>query len=264
MKVIIIGYGSMGHEIERVLAQKNHSIVARIDPVAPDADSAELNHNLLEQADTAIEFSLASGVLANAKFYAEHGIKAVIGTTGWESDLPEVSSLFAQRRSGSGARSGSRSAACIHGSNFSIGANIFFNLVEKAASAISGLPEYDIMTYEVHHQNKKDSPSGTALTTADRILKAHQGKTSIVTEKLDRRPEQNELHVASVRGGTIPGIHTVLIDSTADTIELRHSARNRTGFAHGAVLAAEWLQKKSGVYTIDNFITSIIGEGENA
>jgi 4-hydroxy-tetrahydrodipicolinate reductase len=118
--------------------------------------------------------------------------------------------------------------------------------------------------YEIHHKKKKDSPSGTALSIADRILKAHEGKTEIVTGRLDRRPEPHELHVASVRGGSAPGVHTVLLDSPADTIELKHTARGRSGFAQGAVLAAEWLQSKTGVFTVEEFIRDLTAKGDSA
>ena len=250
MNVIISGYGTMGHEVEKVLERRGHSVVAKVDPIVSDADSKELNQRMLTSADTAIEFSLASAVYENARLYSGNGVKSVIGTTGWAADLEKVSTLFKSE------------GACIHGSNFSVGANIFFHLVEEAASVIADLRDYDIMLYEIHHRNKKDSPSGTALAAAGRILNAHSGKSKIVTEKLDRKPEHDELHVASVRGGSVPGVHTVCIDSDADTIEIRHSARNRGGFALGAVLAAEWIQDKSGFFGIDEFIDGMLGKGE--
>jgi 4-hydroxy-tetrahydrodipicolinate reductase len=252
MNVLIVGYGNMGKEIDRTLQDRGHAVVGRIDPLASGVDAKELTPQLLDAADTAIEFSLSEAVVDNARHYAESGIKAVIGTTNWSENHGVVEEMFGER------------GACIHGSNFSIGANLFFDLVERAAAAISGLSQYDIMMYEVHHGNKKDSPSGTALTTAERILKAHDGKTNIVTSRLDRRPEPNELHVASVRGGSIPGTHTVLLDSVADTIEIKHTARGRSGFALGAVLAAEWLQERSGFFTIEDFIRDLTDRGDTA
>ncbi len=252
MKTLIVGYGSMGKEIEKILNERGHSIVARVDPTAPGADAVELTPEILDVADTAIEFSLAEAVVENARRYADFNIKTVLGTTGWLGSLEEVKQMFRER------------AGCIYGSNFSIGANLFFDLVEKAAAAISSLTQYDIMMYEVHHHNKKDSPSGTALTAAERILSAHGGKTKVVTSRFDRRPEPHELHVASVRGGSVPGVHTVLLDSPADTIEIKHTARDRSGFAIGAVLAAEWLQKRDGFYSIEDFISDLTGKGDTA
>ena len=242
----------MGKEIEHVLLDRGHGITARVDPVAPDADAKALAPEALKAADIAVEFSLAGAVYDNARLYAEHGVKAVVGTTGWHDRLDDVKALF------------SESGAYMHGANFSIGAHIFFNLVGKASAAISTFPQYDIMMYEIHHKKKKDSPSGTALTVADRILKSHPGKDRIVTDRLDRRPEENELHVASVRGGTVPGTHTVLVDSFADTIELRHTARNRSGFALGAIMAAEWIVNRTGFFTVDDFFDDILDTGDRA
>ena len=252
MNVLIVGYGNMGREIEKILIERGHSIAGRVDPVAPDADAKRVTSEVLQSTETAIEFSLAEAVYDNARVYAEHAVKAVVGTTGWHDRLEEVTALFNQK------------GTYIHGTNFSIGAHIFFDLVEKASAAVSALPQYDLMMYEIHHSRKKDSPSGTALTTAERIIKAHAGKDRIVTDRLDRRLEDNELHVASVRGGSIPGIHTVLMDSPADTIEIRHTARNRTGFALGAVLAAEWIQHRTGFFTIEDFISDILDEGDTS
>ncbi len=250
MNVLIVGYGSMGKEIEKILHERDHTVVARIDPAADGADAESLTPETVKGADTAIEFSLAAGVVENAAFYAKSNIRAVVGTTGWDEKVPEVRALFKD------------GGSFIYGSNFSIGAHLFFNLVEKAAALISDLPTYDIMMYEIHHKNKKDSPSGTALLTANRILNANKNKKRIVTERLDRRPEPDELHVGSVRGGAEPGQHAVILDSAADSVEIRHRARSRAGFAVGAVLAAEWLQKKEGFFTVEEFLSDMGIEGE--
>jgi 4-hydroxy-tetrahydrodipicolinate reductase len=244
MKVLIVGYGNMGREIEAVLLRRGHSVTARIDPAREDADAPECTTAMAAEADTAIEFALSAGVPANARLYAEHGLSAVVGTTGWEDTRDEVKRLVEEKGT----------IGYIWGANFSIGAHILFALTEKAARMVDKLPDYDIMAYELHHRKKKDSPSGTALRIGEGILKNTDRKKRIVTEKLDRRIEADELHIASVRGGSIPGIHTVLLDSPADTIEVRHTARNRSGFALGAVLAAEWVADKQGFFQVEDFI----------
>jgi 4-hydroxy-tetrahydrodipicolinate reductase len=147
----------------------------------------------------------------------------------------------------------------VYGSNFSIGAHIFFRLVALASKLTDGFPEYDIMAYELHHKMKKDSPSGTALSTAKIVLDNSTKKDTIVTEKLDRAIAPNELHVASIRGGEVPGTHTVLFDSAADTIEITHRVRSRNGLALGAVIAAEWVIGKKGFFTIEDFIKETLG-----
>ncbi len=249
MNVAIVGYGRMGREVEKALRERGHTVAVRVDPNQDDADSGSLTDDTLEGADSVIEFSLADAVLDNARVYSSTAVPAVVGTTGWEEVSNEVRSLFES------------SGAYLWGSNFSIGANLFFDIVEHAARLINNVDVYDILMYEIHHRRKKDSPSGTALTTAQRIVDAVERKRKIVTEKLDRKIEADELHVGSVRGGDVPGIHTVMLDSQADTIEIRHTARGRTGFALGAVLAAEWLCGRKGFYSVQDFIEETLGRG---
>lgn len=247
MKVLIVGYGNMGREVEKILLARGHEITGRVDPQAPDADSDQLTSELLEKSDAAIEFSLSAAVFNNARSYVESKVSAVVGTTGWEESREEIRTLV---EAGKGS--------LLWGSNFSVGAHIFFALANKAAAVIDGIAEYDIMAYELHHSRKKDSPSGTALKLGEGILANCSRKKRIVTDKLDRQVDPEELHIASVRGGSIPGIHTVLLDSQADTIEITHSARNRSGFALGAVLAAEWLGSRTGFFQIEDFIQEMI------
>ena len=247
MKIALVGYGQMGREVEKVAVARNHSILIRVDPVDEEADTRELSEASLADADAAIEFALSDGVVANARCYSRSATPAVVGTTGWEGKRDDVLSLF------------SESGSLVYGGNFSIGANVFGTIVEQAARLISELEGFDILMYEIHHNKKRDSPSGTALHLANRIVSAGS-KRSIVTERLDRPPKADELHVASVRGGSTPGVHSVIVDSASDSIELIHRARNRSGFATGAVLAAEWLVGKRGVYTVEEFIDDLIGQ----
>ena len=247
MRVAIVGYGSMGREVERVLRERGHEIAGRVDPAQAGADAKALTEDLARKADMAIEFSHADAVIRNAAEYARFGLSAVTGTTGWFARLGELEKIVAGGKIG-----------YLYGSNFSVGAHLFFALVAAATELANPCPEYDIMGWEVHHRRKKDSPSGTALTLAAIVAAKSARKKKIVTEKLDRAPAADELHFASVRGGEVPGTHTVLIDSAFDTIELTHRARSRGGFALGAVRAAEWLAGKRGVFEVNDFIQDIL------
>ena len=247
MNCLIVGYGRMGREVETILSQRNHTVVARIDSFDNQADSPVIRDSDIEAADMAIEFSLADGVLKNAEMYTAGGLSAVVGTTGWEKDREGVKDIVSAGDTG-----------YLWGSNFSIGAHLFFSLARRAAVLVDSIPEYDILAYEIHHNKKKDSPSGTALVLGKEILENSTRKTSIVTDKLDRAPEPEELHIASVRGGSVPGTHSIMLDSLADTIEIKHTARNRSGFALGSVMAAEWLAGKQGFFQVDDFINDII------
>lgn len=246
MKVAIVGYGKMGKEVEAALFSRGHTVAVRVD-ASGSAEAEALSEENANDAEVAIEFSVASAVKANAAIYARLRLPAVVGTTGWEPDRDEVRSIVERS-----------SIGYVTGSNFSIGANLFLSLVEKAASLINNVPDYDIFGYEIHHNQKKDSPSGTALTMAEKILAANGRKKRIQTQTVHRGIEQDELHIVSLRGGSVPGIHTVLLDSPADTIEIRHSARNRGGFALGAVMAAEWVVKRTGFFSVGDFIGDIL------
>ena len=235
----------MGREAERVLQSRGHEIVARIDPAGGDADEIQSVH--AESADIAIEFSLPDSVLDNAKRYADFRLSAVVGTTGWYDKVDEVRAIT--KRAGIGY---------LYGPNFSIGVHMFYRIVAAATRLIDSVEEYDVMALEMHHNRKKDSPSGTARALAQVILDNATRKNTVVTDRIDRAIEPHELHMASVRGGAIPGVHRVIYDSVADTIEVSHTARNRGGFALGTVLAAEWLNGKSGFYNVDDFINEIL------
>jgi 4-hydroxy-tetrahydrodipicolinate reductase len=258
MKVAIIGYGSMGREVEKVLRDRGHEVTARVDPVQQGADAKELTEKIARASDIAIEFSHAEAVLDNARGCVKAGLSAVVGTTGWFAKLDELKEIL------DGGKIG-----WLYGSNFSIGAHLFFALAAAAAELANPCPEYDLMGWEVHHKRKKDSPSGTALTLARIVTGRSVRKTKIVTERLDRAIEPDEFHIASVRGGDEPGTHTLLLDSSFDTIELTHRARSRGGFALGAVRAAEWLAgayppgaaPRKGLFEVNDFIHDIL-QGE--
>lgn len=246
MNVILMGYGRMGREVEQILNQKGHSIVARVDPGGM-GDMTTADEESLKKADAVIEFALPEGIVKRAELYSSYGLKAVIATTGWEKQRKDVLSPFKED-----------SAAIMYGSNFSIGAHLFFRLSSYAASLINKVEDYDVALIEYHHNKKIDSPSGTALTAAGKILENLDRKKEILPGNPPGAIKAEQLHVASVRAGNIPGIHKVCMDSPADTIEVSHSARNRGGFALGSVLAAEWLLDRSGIFSVDEFMQDFL------
>lgn len=248
MKVLIVGYGRMGTMIEGILKDRDHMVVARVDP-SGNADAKELNANLLEQADGVIEFALKNGIRDRIRLYAESERPVVIGTTGWDDYVDEAKNHYTQGQS-----------ALLRGSNFSLGAHIFFRLSAAAATLVNKAEEYDVSLIEHHHRAKADYPSGTAITAAEAVLEALDRKTHIV-KNLPEGPLTHEaLQVAAVRVGSVPGIHEMRMDSAADFITIRHEARNRSGFALGAVRALEWLQGKSGWYEAGQFMDDLLNQ----
>jgi 4-hydroxy-tetrahydrodipicolinate reductase len=247
MKIVLAGYGNMGREAEAAAIRRGHTIASRIDPVASGADAKDANAVRDGAADAVIEFALPEGIEERVRAYAERGWPAVIATTGWQDKTAAVKKIVDQA-----------GGALVYGANFSVGANLFFEIVRRAARLVDRFPDYDVLAYELHHKRKKDSPSGTALTTGKILLEESGAKKTLVTEKLDRAIGANELHFASVRGGFIPGIHTVLFDSAEDTIEITHNARNRAGFALGAVMAAEWIKGKKGCFEFPDFMREVL------
>ncbi|SIQ92532.1 dihydrodipicolinate reductase [Alkalispirochaeta americana] len=253
MRIVIVGYGRMGREIEAISRERGHQILATVDPLAPGATAASLEQlpplepaSTLENPVTVIEFALPPQIRENVAYYARHGWHGVIGTTGWDQEREEV--LRPAREAGTGL---------VYGSNFSVGANLFFRLSRYAARLANKTGAYDSAVMELHHRQKQDSPSGTALTIAEGLLQETSCKNTIQPETLHRRIEQEELHVISGRVGFIPGTHTVYLDSVADTVELTHRARTRQGFALGAVQAAEWISSRQDVVPVDEFFNDL-------
>jgi len=222
MKIALLGYGKMGKLIDQLAAQKNHEIVARVDSKNPLPKGTS-------HADVWIDFSRPECALQNIHLALKHKKPLVMGTTGWYDQLPQIKELI--EKSGIGF---------LYTSNFSIGANLFYEIVAQAASLFDPHLIYDVAMSELHHNQKLDSPSGTARSIAQCII--------------DNMPRKKKLDIASVRCGRIPGTHTVYFDSAEDTITLSHEARNREGFANGALAAAEWLQDKKGFYTLHDML----------
>ncbi|MDO8741148.1 MAG: 4-hydroxy-tetrahydrodipicolinate reductase [Candidatus Woesearchaeota archaeon] len=248
MNIALIGYGKMGNIIERIARARGHTIKAIIDPnIKGNGVHSEITEAALKDIDVCLDFTHPSVVIENIEKAAKLGKNIVVGTTGWYDQLDDVKNAVKKSNVG-----------LIYSGNFSIGVNIFLKIIENAAKLINNAPEYDIFAYELHHNQKADSPSGTAKMIGDILIKNIERKNKIATERLDRKISQDEIHFASVRGGTIPGTHVIGFDSAADTIELTHTARNREGFALGAVMAAEFIKGKKGVYGIDDLMKNIM------
>ena len=242
MNIAIVGYGQMGKEIERVSKKRGHNITLIVD------NTEELKKADLTGIDTAIEFSLPETAIENIKILAKNKINTVVGTTGWYDKLPQVKRIVDKNN-----------ISFLWSSNFSIGVNLFFRLTEQAAKLINKADEYDIWATEIHHKFKADSPSGTAKTLEQILVKNINRKTKIIEDKLDRPIKNNEIHFSSTRGGEINFGHTIGFDSTTDCIKIEHAARNRDGYVLGAVKCAEWLTKqKPGFYEMNDFMEGIL------
>ncbi len=232
MKIALVGYGKMGHMIEQCAKKNGHEIVATVDNFAEDASckiatgdtDAIVRAVKSSGAEGIIEFTNPSCVIENIKALLPLGLPLVVGTTGWNDKHEEIAE-FANEVGGTIMTAG----------NFSIGVNMFYKIVEEASKIMSEYKDYDVAIWEAHHNQKADSPSGTALEIANRVLSGYKNKTEIVTDAFHEQPKENQLHVSSTRCGNIPGTHKVFFDGTADTIELTHTARSREGFAVGAV-----------------------------
>jgi 4-hydroxy-tetrahydrodipicolinate reductase len=236
MNIALIGYGKMGKAIEAIALQKGHDVILKI-----DVDNvAELTNENLKRCDVAIEFTTPDTAVKNILQCFDADVPVVCGTTGWLTKLDEVKQICKEKN-----------GAFITASNFSIGVNIFFEINKFAATLINSQKEYDITIEEVHHTQKKDSPSGTAITLAEQVLQKVDRKINWVNN-LTTNPE--ELEITSKRIDPAPGIHKVKYSSLVDDIEIIHTAHNRQGFAKGAVLAAEFLQGKRGIFTMSEVL----------
>ena len=247
MNIAISGYGRMGKLIRKIAEEQGHTVCAVIDPAAEEASFKEISNESLSDADVVIDFSIPESAVENVKRTAKAGVNMVMGTTGWYDNMEEVRKTVED--SGIGL---------IWSGNFSTGVNLFFSIVRSAASIINYFDSYDPFIHEYHHKNKADSPSGTAAMIGEIILEEIDRKSRVVTESLKRKIEAEELHISSTRGGSVPGTHIVTFDSAVDTIELKHTARGREGFASGAVAAAGWIKHRSGFYGIENMMKDII------
>lgn len=224
MKIALLGYGRMGKVIERIALERGHEIVLR----KTDIDTFEG----LELADVAIDFSVPDAAVNNISTCLENNIPVISGTTGWLEDYPKMVKLCEEKK-----------GAFIYGSNFSLGVNIFFELNAHLAKMMANLGQYKISMEEIHHLQKLDAPSGTAISLANDII-----KNSDYSSWAIENPKEDEIFIDAKREEGIPGTHSVFYTSAVDTIEIKHTAHNREGFALGAVVAAEWIIGKKGVF----------------
>jgi len=234
MKLALIGYGKMGKAIERIAMECGHEIVAIVNSQQP-IESVDFS-----RVDVAIEFSTPHAVLQNIHFLLENNIPCVIGTTGWNNQLEEVSSKTKHLH-----------GALLHASNFSVGVNLFFKLNEVLATLMNGNSDYQVDMEEIHHTQKLDAPSGTAITLAEGIIHHHAAyKDWNCPQSEKNTTSDSSICIEAVREPDVPGTHSIRYTSPIDTITITHEAHNRLGFATGAVIAAEWLNGKKGVYTM--------------
>ena len=233
MKIALVGYGKMGKIIDEIATQRNHEIVARLNE---SPTSGNLNN-----ADVVIEFSNPEVAFNNIKTCLENNIPVICGTTGWLDQKPEIEKIAAENNT-----------AFLYSSNFSLGVNLFFALNEKLANLMKNFPEYNVQLEEIHHTHKKDAPSGTAISLAEGIIKNDQ---RFEGWKLEETKEK-ELGIFAIREDEVPGTHSVFYKSSVDEIEIKHTAYSRNGFALGAVIAAEWIQGKTGNFSMKDVLFS--------
>ncbi len=237
-KIAIIGYGRMGKEVEYLARESNFQIVEIFDIDKP------INPKRSYDFDVAIDFTTPSSVVNNVELLASMGKNIVVGTTGWYEKTDEIKRIVEKYDIG-----------LVWGSNFSVGMNIFFKITEYASKLFNKLDNYDPFLFESHHNQKQDSPSGTALSLAEILIQNIDRKEKINTNNVNLQP--SELSVASSRGGYIPGTHQINFDSVSDTIQLSHIARNRSGFASGALQAAKLIHKKKGFHNFSVLLNNL-------
>ncbi len=230
MRIALLGYGKMGKTIEEIALKRGHTIVIKA------------NHNEaydITQADLAIDFSIPKVAFKNISHCMTHNVPVISGTTGWLDDYDKATSLCQEKK-----------GAFIYASNFSLGVNIFFELNRTLAKMMTTLKEYKVSIEEIHHTQKLDAPSGTAITLANDIIKEH---TNYSSWRLNEQAD-NSIEISEKRIDDVPGTHSINYTSDVDAININHTAHNRQGFALGAVIAAEWLLGKTGVFTMKDVL----------
>lgn len=231
MKIALLGYGKMGKVIERIALQRGHEIVLK--------KSSSSTFEGLEKADVAIDFSIPDSAITNISTCLNTGIPVISGTTGWLENYDQMTTLCKEKN-----------GAFIYGSNFSLGVNIFFELNEYLAKIMSKFNQYGVEMEEIHHTQKLDAPSGTAISLANGIIKNSDYKNWAL-----ENPQSDDVLINAKRIENVPGTHSVFYNSDVDLIEIKHVAHNREGFALGAVIAAEWIIGKKGIFTMKDVLS---------
>lgn len=237
MQIALLGYGKMGREIEKIAVESGHTIRLTIDNENDWAEKAEL----IKECDVAIEFSVPSIAVTNMCRCFDYKIPVVVGTTGWYGEFQMITD-YCNKSNGT----------LFYASNFSIGVFIFFDINRRLASLMEAYPMYNPEMTEIHHTQKLDAPSGTAISLANEIMAANHRITSTTSSN----PAPDEILIQSVREGNVPGTHTVIWNSEIDQITITHEAKNRRGLALGAVMAALWVQGRKGIYTMKDMLNS--------
>jgi len=231
MKIALLGYGKMGKTIEQIAIQRGHQIVLKVDKDDHDYD--------ITKADVAIDFSIPTEAFNNISNCINNQIPVISGTTGWLEDYNKAVALCKEKQ-----------GAFIYASNFSLGVNIFFELNKTLARMMTNLKQYKVSLEEIHHTQKLDAPSGTAISLANGIIAEH---SNYKQWKLEESIE-NTINITAKRIDDVPGTHTITYESEVDTITIEHVAHNRQGFALGAIIAAEWIVGKKGVFTMNDVL----------
>jgi len=242
MNLALIGYGHMGKEVEQAAKEKGLKIT-RILEADNNTGGIGLTPESLKGVDVCIDFSTPAAVVSNIESVVACGKNMVVGTTGWYNRLEDVKKLVKEKKIG-----------FLYAPNFSLGVNIFSQIVMDAAHLFERYSEYDVAIHEVHHRGKADSPSGTALSLGAIVLQSLRRKSELMNEAPKAAIKPNQLHLSSTRVGSVMGKHMVMFDSEFDTVELTHTAKSRRGFALGAIVAAEWLKGKKGFFTMRDVI----------
>lgn len=242
MNILLLGYGKMGKTIERIALERGHHIAGRI-----NIDNvADLDQIQSGDVDAVIEFSSPESAVHNLTYCLEHGWPVVCGTTGWLGHRADIEALCQAKK-----------GAFFYASNYSIGVNLFFKLNKTLAQFMRNYPSYRVSMTEIHHTEKKDAPSGTAITLAEGVMEHLPHKRRWTVSEAGGDPvaaADDAIDIESLREGTVPGTHTVRYDSVVDRIEISHVAHSREGFALGAVMAAEWLVGREGVFGMDDLL----------
>lgn len=237
MKIAILGYGKMGKEVEKAALKRGHEIVLKVDLANPD----DLRPEKLRLADAAIEFTTPQTAPGNMEACFKAGLPVVVGTTGWYEQFDRLA-----------ARCRQENGTLFHATNFSIGVAIFFHMNRVLAGIMDRHESYQVSMEEIHHTQKLDAPSGTAITAAEAILEQISRKKG--WENGEKASAEDQLLITSLRQENVPGTHTVSYRSAIDSIQLKHTAFSREGFASGAVAAAEWVKDRKGIFTMNDML----------